>query len=219
MTFAPTPDGLTFTLTSTTIADIVATDGTNDSYEVLLTLTTSPTYLDSGDPDLLAAFAINFGSSTLDAATLVSGPAGIAWTEALIDDKVPGGSAKCNGEEAGSLCIEAVASAANNLTLDSEGTYNWLFRIDLGDTGFGDTTTLVAAIGTLKTTGPRGAPSYSFQAATLVTATAGSLALPPSGGGGEPTDPDVAPVPEPGSLLLMGSGLLLAASRMRRGKR
>lgn len=210
-TLTPSTPGITFTIDNQgATSDLYALDGQNDSYQILLTLTTTA-YVDTGDADWLAAFSINFGSSALDAATLVSSPAGSTWGPALLSNKVPGGSAKCNGSEAGSLCVEESPSEVSNLALDANATYNWLFNIDLGATGFGDSTGLVAGIGTLKKTGP----TYSFQGSSVVSGLTGSLALPP----GDDEDPNPAiPAPEPASLVLLGSGLVFAASRMRRGK-
>ena len=212
-TLTPATTGLTFTIENLgSVADLHPADGVSDTYEILFTLTTSTSYVDTGDADLLAAFAIDFGTSTLDGATLVDGPAGSSWSALFLNLKVPGGSAKCSGSEAGSLCLEETPSEFDNLSLDANAVYSWLFRIDLGSSGFADTTSLVAAIGTLKQTGP----NYAFQGSSVVNGLTGSLALPP----GQEEDPDpVIPAPEPGSLMLLGSGLLFAASRMRRGKR
>jgi PEP-CTERM motif len=212
-TLNPSTPGLTFTIENLgAVADLYGADGATDSYEIQLILTTSTSYVDTGDADLLAAFSIDFGTSALDAAWLVSGPPGFSWSSALLSNKVPGGSAKCNGSEPGSLCVEETPSATGNLALDANATYSWLFRVDLGATGFGDTTSLTAAVATLKQTGP----SYAFQGSTVITGLTGSLAPPPPRDG---EDPELTiPAPEPGSLFLLGSGLVFAASRMRRGK-
>jgi len=212
-TLTPATPGLTFTIENLgAVADLHTADGSSDTYEILLTLATlSTSYNDTGDADLLAAFSIDFGTSALDAAAWVSSPAGFFWSPVLLGDKVPGGSAKCNGSEDGSLCVEETPSEFGNLALDADATYAWRFRIDLGATGFGDTTSLVAAIATLKPIGQ----GYAFQGSSVVTGLTGSLALPPLDD--EQPVPNI-PTPEPGSLMLLGSGLVFAASRMRRGK-
>lgn len=217
-TLDPATAGMTWTIENQgLVADLVGDDG--DTYAILLTLTTTTSYVDSAPADLLAAFAIDLGAGNLDAATLVSSPSGFTWTQAPLNNKVPGGSAKCNGSEAGSLCVEEAPTATGNLAFYANATYSWLFHVDIGTAGFADTTTLTVAVATLKQTGPAHNPAYSWQGQSVITGTAGSLEPPPGVGGG--TGPGTVPggdvpVPEPGSLILLGSGLLFAANRMRR---
>jgi len=214
LTFAPTATGLTFTIENLgTATDLYAGDGTNDTYAILLILTTSTSYVDSGDPDYLAAFSINFGDGSLDGLALAGSPSGYSWLLKPADE-VAGNSAKCGGDQPGAGCVEE-ASSGTNLAVDANATYSWLFHVDIGSSGFADTTRLDVGIATLKSNGSWH-PGSNFAAST------GSLAL---SSGTEGNDllpgpaPDPAPVPEPGSLVLLGTGLLFAASRMRRGKK
>ena len=214
LTFAPTPAGLTFTIDNLgSVADLNAGDGTDDTYAILLTLTTSTSYVDSGDLDYLAAFSVNFGDGALDGLTLAGSPLGYSWLLKPAEE-VAGNSAKCGGDQPGAGCVEE-APSGTNLTVDANATYSWLFHVDLGSSGFADTTILNVGIATLKSNGSWH-PGSNFAAST------GSLApssdtedngLPPG------PAPDPTPVPEPGSLILLGSGLLFAASRIRRGKK
>ena len=208
-TLTPSTPGLTFTIENLGLAatDLYLADGVNDTFQLQLTLTTTTDYVDAGaDADLLAAFSVGLSASALQGVQLVGGPAGLSWT-LFADEKVPGNSAKCGGSGLGGLCVEETASNSGNLVLDANGVYSWLFLVDLGATGFTDTTSLTAALGTLKATGP----NFAFQGSGVVTGITGSLGSPDE-------NPDSIPAPEPGSLFLLGSGLLFAASRMRRGR-
>ncbi len=218
-TLDPTVAGLTFTVENKGLADsdLDTSDGTTDTYKILLTLNTSTSYTNVGSAaDLLAAFSLDLSDGDLDDAELFNKPAGFEW-KLFEGNKVTGNAAKCTGEEEGALCVEEVASALDNLVLDANQAYEWLFLVDIGDAGFADQTGMSVGIGTLKVTGP----NYSYQGTRSPTGTAGSLALAVNGTGELPGPGDgdavtAAPVPEPGSLVLLGSGLLLAASRMRR---
>jgi hypothetical protein len=214
LTFAPTPAGLTFTIENQgEVTDLYPGDGTSDTYAILLTLTTSTSYVDSDNPDYLAAFSVNFGDGSLDGLTLAGSPLGYSWV-LKPSDEVAGNSAKCGGDQPGAGCVEE-ASSGTNLTVDANATYSWLFHVDVGSIGFADATMLNVGIATLKSDGSWH-PGSNFAAST------GSLAPADSGTGDNnlpPGPPDPTPLPEPGSLVLLGSGLLFAASRMRRGKK
>ena len=211
-TLTPSTPGLTLTIENLGLADtdLYLVDGVSDTFALQLTLTTTTDYVNAGaDADLLAAFSVGLSASALQGVQLIGGPAGLSWT-LFADEKVPGNSAKCGGSGLGGFCVEETASSGSNLVLDANGAYSWLFLVDLGATGFTETTTLTLALGTLKATGP----TYAFQGTDVVNGVTGSLAGP---AGNENLDPAI-PAPEPGSLLLLGSGLVFAASRMRRGR-
>jgi hypothetical protein len=207
----PATPGLTFTIEDLGLApaDLYTADGVDDTHRLQLTLTTTTDYVNAGtEPDLLAAFALELGSGNVQAATLVSAPPDYSWT-LLAGEKVPGNSAKCDGNGGASLCVEATASATNNLVLDANATYNWVFDVDLGGASFSDAIGLDVAAGTLKKTGP----SYMFHGTRTLSSDS-----PSSPGAGDPVPPldPATPVPEPGSLILFGSGLMLASGRFRR---
>jgi len=214
LTFAPTPIGLTFTVENLgTVSDLNVGDGANDTYAILLTLTTSTSYVESGDPDYLAAFSINFGDGSLDGLALAGSPIGYSWSLKPAD-QVAGNSAKCGGDQPGAGCVEEASSGAN-LTVDADTSYSWLFHVDIGSSGFADVTMLNVGIATLKPNG-NWHPGSNFAAST------GSLAASSVTEDNNLTPgpaPDPTPIPEPGTLVLLGSGLLFAASRMRRSKK
>lgn len=216
-TLSPAVAGVTFSIENLgTVADLYGVDGVSDTYALSLTLTTNG-YLDTGSAsDLLAAFSVDFSSGSLDGIALVESPDGFSWTLRPANE-VPGNSAQCGGDEPGAGCVEELSSGAN-VALATNATYSWLFYVDIGAAGFADSTALEVSVATLKSNG-------KFQGNYVFTGTTGSLALtsPPGGGTGEDPDPGsdpvTAPVPEPASFVLLGSGLLFAASRMRRGKK
>ena len=201
--FSPTPAGLTWT-----VANGGTVGGDDDTYSIVVTLETDG-YTNSGsDIEYLSAYSLSLSTGALDDVTLFSSPAGFLWTSSE-NVGISGGSSKCSGEEVGTACV-GEDSELPGLALSTNGFYSWTFHVDLGAAGFSSLTTLEVGISTLNR-GGNWVPKSDF------TATTGSLEL-EDVETGSPTDPlnGAAPVPEPTGLVLLGTGLVLAANRMRR---
>lgn len=195
------------------------------TYDLLVTVSTSAGYVNQGDStltDILTTLSFDLSGSATDA-TLVSfnTGAGTAWT-VFDGTQQNSGNGSCTTAESGATCLQEVfsdATSAGNLVLAPSQSYTWDLQIDLLGGSFSSITSVKAFIADLELvcTGPptNQRCEWKTKKAEVFEATANqSLAL--SNGGG-PTDPGPdTPVPEPGSLILLGSGLLLAANRIRR---
>jgi hypothetical protein len=184
--------GLQFTLENLGLSStqFTADGGAADTYDIKVTLTTNNTY--ASPTDLLASFAFDVSPVSLQFAALSSTTATGTW--AGFTNIGVNGSSQCQGTQAGAVCTEETTSTLPNLVLTGINTYEWLFRVDLLG-AFASTTALEVGV-------------INGSTKTQYTGTGGSLAF--SQGS------EVTAVPEPGSLLLLGSGLVFAANRMRR---
>lgn len=198
ITITPTT-GLTFTLENLGLSSTqyTADGGAPDTYDINVTLTLNGTFVDSSY--LLRGFGVDAGGATsVDFAGLTSTTAPGTW---LVNTNVGvNGSSQCAGADPGTVCVEETTSADPNLVLSGSGSYEWLFRVDL---------TGAFASATFLQVGVVGGNNLSDK--DQYSGTGGSLAF-------ASTPPDPSAVAEPGSLMLLGSGLVFAANRFRRRK-
>lgn len=212
--------GLSITLTNQFLVS-----GTTSTYNILLSVDTTSSYSNEGDPlapDLLTAISFDLSGSNVTAVLdSYSGGTGTSWS-LVQNTQVNNGGGDCQGTSAGQPCIQetqSVSLAGNLVLTPTVANYWWLFRVNLQGGSFSDSTSVQAFIMDLERncqTGRGGVTTCDGykglkKAEVFSDTEAESLAL-----AGSSEDPVVAPVPEPGSLVLLGSGLVFAASRMRR---
>jgi hypothetical protein len=151
------------------------------------------------------AVAFKISGASYDSTPTVVGPAEDTWT--LLGGGLNSGG--CDGSGAGFFCANSVGlGATHNATAGTTTTDTWIFQLDL--TGALDGTSVP---GTLKAqftdasgnkVGSLVSEDATFTAGCVVNCTVGQQ--------------DV-PVPEPSALVLLGGGLLFAASTARRRQR
>jgi hypothetical protein len=191
--------GLTFTLENLGLsATQYAGDGVaQDTYDIKVTLTLNGTYVPNvASGDYLKGLGIDAGSGFDFVNPVFSTTAPGTWT--LHQDVNVNPSSQCAGADAGTVCFEENTGVSPDFLLSGSGTYNWIFSIDLPG-AFGGTTGLdVGVVG-----------GTQLQTKNEYLGSGGSIG---------PTVLDVPPsaVPEPASLMLLGSGLALVANRLRR---
>ena len=186
--------GATFTVTNQGLLDPLDTDGFY-KFEVGLNTAgyTTPFAAPAGTTDYLAAFALDFGSAYLVSA--FTNPAG--WT---------GDTGQLNNDCASGpdsfLCFEAAAATT---LMDGTSSYSFSFNVDfVGDSAHTPPTSLGLEVRVQDTfVHPQSGQTMSRGENANGNVTA---VYTPSNGD---------PLPEPASLLLLGTGLVAAAYRIR----
>lgn len=188
--------GATFTVTNLGLVDPLDTDG---AYQFQVDLNTAgyttPFAAPAGTADYLAAFALDFGSTYI--VSSFTNPAGFTGDTGQLNSD-------CASGPDFFLCFEAAAATT---LMNGTSTYSFAFNVDfVGDAAHTPPTSLSLEARVQDTflhipsgmVRDRGANQEGDVTAAYT---------PPTNG---------VPVPEPGSLLLLGSGLVFAAQTLKR---
>ena len=195
------------------------------SYDVRLTLSTDASYVDQGDAALTDILrTISFDVSDGLVATLSTFSTGVGTDWDVFNNSIQNnGNGNCGADLVNfGTCLQEdfdAATSANNAVLGPNTTFTWDLELDLLGGSFSTITSVKAFIAdlALKCTPPTSSncawESANGAQGTTIFEDSANIRLTPGTTG---TDPDPDPVPEPTSLVLLGSGLVLAASRIRR---
>ncbi len=177
-----------------------------NAYQVTMTVdTTNNTNTGSG----IGGVDFKFSDSGILTATLTSAPGGIAgWSGGVTNGLNSNGCTTTNGSSFGCATDSAFLLAGSSLaSLPYTGTYTWTWDVTAG--AFNGATDQIhggVLFGSLVTTGGKH-PTTSFQSTGIISA---------SGLGSTPPPPPTNPAPEPGSLMLFGTGLMGLAGIVRK---